>query len=97
MTALGAPLRAVGSYLWSEAALVVTAALVLAAGLGLLLALMLVAMLQHVFDPPPDALSVPWRFLLELTGAAIAATALGAWLAGRGVRRLPLGALLRER
>jgi hypothetical protein len=40
---------------------------------------------------------VPWTFLLELAGAAIAATALGAWLAGRGVRRLPLGSLLRQR
>jgi hypothetical protein len=31
---------------------------------------MLVAMLQHVFDPPPDALAVPWRYLLELAAAA---------------------------
>ena len=48
------------------------AALLLAAGLGLLLALMLVAMLQHVFDPPPDQLAVPWGYLGELAGAAVA-------------------------
>jgi hypothetical protein len=32
--------------------------LVLAAGLGWLLSLMLVAMLQHVFDPPTDHLAI---------------------------------------
>ena len=35
----------------------------LAAGLGWLLARMLVAMLTHVFDPPPDHLAIPWGFL----------------------------------
>ena len=46
-------------------------ALLLAAGLGVLLALMLVAMLQHVFDPPPDHLAIPWAYLGELAGAAL--------------------------
>ena len=45
------------AFLWSEAVLVLVAALVLAALLGWLLAEMLVAMLQHVFDPPPDHLA----------------------------------------
>ena len=27
-------------------------------------------MLQHVFDPPPDALAIPWGFLSALSGAA---------------------------
>jgi hypothetical protein len=44
-------------------------------------------MLQHVFDPPPDQLAVPWAFLLGLGGAALAALQ---------IRRLPLGAILRE-
>ena len=48
------------------------AALALAALLGWLLAEMLVAMLQHVFDPPPDRLAVPWVFLGGLGGAAVA-------------------------
>ena len=60
MAALGASLRQVAAFLWSEAALVLGAALALAALLGWLLAEMLVAMLQHVFDPPPDHLAVPW-------------------------------------
>jgi putative ABC transport system permease protein len=96
MAALGAPLRSVGAFVWSEAALVLGAGLLLAAGLGLLLAEMLVAMLQHVFDPPPDALAVPWGFLGALAGAALAGTLLAALLTVRGLRRLPLGQILRE-
>src|SRR5207244_5772738 len=65
MTAVGASLRTVRSFIRSEAAFVLAAALVLAGGLGWLLAEMLVAMLQHVFDPPPDHMAVPWRFLGE--------------------------------
>ncbi len=96
MAALGATLRSIGAFVWSEAALVLVAALLLAAGLGVLLALMLVAMLQHVFDPPPDQLAVPWAYLGELAGAALLATGLAVAAAGRRLRRLPLGRLLRE-
>jgi putative ABC transport system permease protein len=57
---------------------------------------MLVAMLQHVFDPPPDRLAVPWPFLAGLGGAAIAGCLLAAALAALQIRRLPLAAILRE-
>ena len=70
--------------------------LVLAAGLGLLLSLMLVAMLQHVFDPPPDSLAVPWRYLAELAGAALVGTVVAGAIAARSQRRISLGATLRE-
>jgi hypothetical protein len=53
-------------------------------------------MLQHVFDPPPDHLAVPWGFLGGMFGAAAVATLIAVVLAGRGLRRLPLGQLLRE-
>jgi putative ABC transport system permease protein len=96
MAALGAPLQRVAAFVWSEAALVLGAGLVLAAGLGWLLSEMLVAMLQHAFDPPPDALALPWGFLGELAGAAILTTAAAVGIAARGLRRLPLGAILRE-
>jgi putative ABC transport system permease protein len=96
MAAVGATLRSIAAFVWSEAALVLVASLVLAAGLGLLLALMLVAMLQHVFDPPPDALAVPWAYLGELAGAAVVATGVAVAIAARRLRRLPLGQLLRE-
>jgi putative ABC transport system permease protein len=96
MAAVGATLRSIGAFVWSEAALVLLAALLLAAGLGVLLALMLVAMLQHVFDPPPDQLAVPLAYLGELAGAALLATGLAVAIASRRLRRLPLGKLLRE-
>jgi putative ABC transport system permease protein len=96
MTALGASLREVGAFVWSEAMLVLGAGLVLAAGLGWLLSKMLVAMLQHVFDPPPDHLAVPWGYLLGLGGAALVGGTIATALAGRRLRRLQLGAILRE-
>jgi putative ABC transport system permease protein len=96
MAALGAPLREIGAFVWSEAALVLGAGLLLASGLGWLLSKMLVAMLQHVFDPPPDHLAIPWGFLSGLGGAALLAAILGTAAAGRGLRRLPLGSILRE-
>jgi putative ABC transport system permease protein len=64
--------------------------------LGWLLAQMLVAMLQHVFDPPPDHLAVPWGFLALMVAAAIAGAVLAGLVAARSLRRLPLGAILRE-
>lgn len=96
MAALGASLRQISAFLWSEAALVLVAGLMLAAGLGWLLAQMLVAMLQHVFDPPPDTLAIPWTYLSVLAATAIVAALVAVGLAVRGIRRLPLGEILRE-
>jgi putative ABC transport system permease protein len=96
MAAVGASLRDVAAFVRSEAVAVLGAGLVLAALLGWLLAQMLVAMLQHVFDPPPDTLAVPWGFLGLLAGAAIVGALLAAAVAARSLRRLPLGSILRE-
>ena len=96
MAALGAGLREVAAFLWTETALVLGAALALAALLGWLLAEMLIAMLQHVFDPPPDHLAVPWAFLGGLAGAAAAGFLVAVLVGMLGIRRLPLGAILRE-
>ena len=96
MAALGAPLRRIGAFLWSEAALVLGLSFVLAAGLGLLLSEMLVAMLQHVFDPPPDHLAIPWGYLGGLAAAALGASLLAIAFAGWELRRLRLGEVLRE-
>ena len=75
---------------------VALAALALAALLGWLLAEMLVAMLQHVFDPPPDHLAAPWGFLGELASASILGALLAIAAATYVVNRLPLGEILRE-
>jgi putative ABC transport system permease protein len=96
MAALGASLREIAAFLWTETALVLGAALALAALLGWLLAEMLVGMLQHVFDPPPDHLAAPWMFLGGLAAAAVAGGAIAALIAVAGIRRMPLGAILRE-
>ena len=96
MAALGARLRDIRAFGWSEAVLVLTASVLLAAGLGLLLSEMLIAMLQHAFDPPPDHLAVPWTYLVELIGAALAGTVVAAVIAARSQARMNLGAILRE-
>jgi putative ABC transport system permease protein len=96
MAAIGAPLSRISAFLWTEAAIVLTVGLALALGLGWLLSEMLVAILQHVFDPPPDALAIPWSFLAGLAGAAILATLLATALATRRIGRLRLGEILRE-
>ena len=96
MAAVGTPVREIAAFLWSEAALIVGAGALLAAGLGLLLAKMLTAMLTHVFDPPPDHLTIPWGYLGLLAAAAVVSAAVGTAVAIRSLRRLPLGAILRE-
>lgn len=96
MAAIGAPLRRIGAFVWSEAGLVLGAALLLGAGLGWLMAQMLVAMLTHVFDPPPDHLAIPWGFLAALGGAAAVSMLVASLLARRLLGRLPLGEILRE-
>jgi putative ABC transport system permease protein len=96
MAALGARLREIRAFTLSEAALVLAAGLLLAAGLGWVLSEMLIAMLQHAFDPPPDTLSVPWGYLGELIGAALIGTALAGAVAARSQNRMNLGAILRE-
>ena len=96
MSVLGASLQRAAAFLWSEAVLVLVFSLAFAALLGWLLAEMLVAMLQHVFDPPPDALTIPWGFLAGLGAAALVAAVVATALAARDLRKLPLGAVLRE-
>jgi putative ABC transport system permease protein len=96
MAAVGARLREIRAFSWSEAGLVLVASTLLAALLGWLLSEMLIAMLQHVFDPPPDHLAVPWRYLGELLGAALLGTLFAAAISWRGLERMNLGAVLRE-
>jgi putative ABC transport system permease protein len=53
MASIGSSVREISAFLWSEVAIVLAGGLALTALLGWLLAEMLVAMLQHVFDPRP--------------------------------------------
>ena len=86
LAALGAKERQLGAFLWGEGLLVLAGA---AAGGGLIgwaVAATLVAMLTGVFDPPPQALAVPWAYLLVVAAAAtlaVAAAVLGTLAAAR--------------
>jgi putative ABC transport system permease protein len=72
LLALGAKARHLGAFLWSEALIIYAVGITAGVAMGSGLAWVLVKMMTHVFDPPPDALTVPWSYLalLALTGLA---------------------------
>jgi putative ABC transport system permease protein len=96
MAALGKRPRSIARFIWTEIVLIVVVAAALASVLGWILAEMLIAMMQHAFDPPPDHLAIPWGFLGALALVVVAGAALAALVAERSVARMPLGAVLRE-
>jgi putative ABC transport system permease protein len=96
MAALGKRPREIVAFIWSELLLIVVASAALAAVLGIALAKMLVAMLQHAFDPPPDHLALPWGSFAALSAATVGGALLASLFALVAVRRLQLGAVLRE-
>jgi len=96
MAALGKKARGIARFIWTEITLIVVVAAALASVLGWILAEMLIAMMQHAFDPPPDHLAIPWGFLGALALVVVAGAALAAVVAERSVARMPLGAVLRE-
>ncbi len=96
MSAMGARLRLVAAFLWSETVVVTLTACLLAAVLGTALAVMLVTILTHIFDPAPDALALPWGFFLELAGALVAGAVAGAAAVVVSLRRTDLSRTLRE-
>ena len=61
--------------------------------LGFGVAQVLEKMLTGVFDPPPEALAVPWLYLASLLAAAIASTVLAVAAATAASRRQVLEAL----
>lgn len=74
-TALGATPRQLGSFVWSEAGLLFLGGLGGGAALGWGVARMLIDLLTHVFDPPPEGMTVPWLYLglvVVVTTSAIA-------------------------
>ena len=74
LTALGASASQLGAFLRSEAALVATAGLIFGAVTGLAVAWMLVALLSGVFDPPPEAMTIPYGYLaIVVIGVAVVA------------------------
>ncbi|MBN9218349.1 MAG: ABC transporter permease [Mesorhizobium sp.] len=72
LSAVGAKPRQLAAFLWSEGLLVVAGGIVFGLASGLMTAWMLVKLLTGVFDPPPEALSVPWTYLAIVLSLVIA-------------------------
>ena len=68
---LGAKSRQLGSFVWSEAGVILLGGLVGGYLLGWGVAHMLIKLLTHVFDPPPQQATIPWVYLAVLTVVTI--------------------------
>ena len=75
-SALGAKPRQLGGFVWGESVFVTAGGLILGTVAAVAISDMLVKVLTGVFDPPPDALAVPWTYLgtvVVLTAGAVGA------------------------
>ncbi|MFI5013880.1 MAG: FtsX-like permease family protein [Hyphomicrobiales bacterium] len=79
LAALGANAHEVRSFLWGEALILLIGGLTLGTAIGAVVAAMLVKLLGGIFDPPPDALSVPFAYLALVGAGATSATILAVW------------------
>jgi len=77
LSALGAKRRHLEAFMWSEAVTILLGGGIVGICLGWLVAFTLVKVLAGVFDPPPEALTVPWNYLLLICISAVALTAAG--------------------
>jgi putative ABC transport system permease protein len=77
LSALGAKRRHLAAFMWAEALTILIGGGIVGICLGWLVAFVLVKVLAGVFDPPPEALAVPWHYLLFLCASAVALTAVG--------------------
>jgi putative ABC transport system permease protein len=82
-SALGAKSRQLGGFVWGESLFVTTGGLILGTIAAVGIANMLVKVLSGVFDPPPDALTVPWTYL----GAVVVLTVGAVGVAGSVILR----------
>lgn len=76
LAALGARPSQLGAFLWSEGLLILIGGGVIGIATGFGVAYMLVRVLTGVFDPPPEAVAVPWIYLGMLLAAALVSTVL---------------------
>lgn len=74
LRALGARPRHIRAFVWSEALLVLAGGLFLGTLLGFGVAQVLVNVLKHVFDPPPEHLIIPFVYLGAVLATAIVST-----------------------
>lgn len=93
LAALGAKSNQLGSFLWSEGLLILVGGAVMGVLLGFGVAQMLVKILTGVFDPAPEAMSVPWLYLVLLVVAGVVSTILAVSGAQLASRRSVVGSL----
>lgn len=93
LTALGAKASQVGAFLWSEGLFIVATGTLLGTATGFAIAKTLVAILAGAFDPPPEALVVPWLYLGATAATALACATLAILLMRRLAARPDLEAL----
>jgi putative ABC transport system permease protein len=96
LVALGAKRRQVGTFLCSEAAVMLGVGVPGGVLIGLVVAEMLVKLLGGVFDPPPQSLVLPWAYLGVLLAAGVGSAAAAVGLAGRLALRGDPAALRRD-
>jgi putative ABC transport system permease protein len=75
----GAKSKQLGAFVWSEGLTVLCIGLITGLLSGVALAGLLVLMLTHIFDPPPDVLQVPWFYLILLLLAMILSTVIAVY------------------
>jgi len=75
---------------WGESVFVTGGGLLLGAVIAVAISRMLVKVLTGVFDPPPDALAVPWGYLIGVAAIVIGTVATAGALALRALRRPPI-------
>jgi len=93
LIAIGAKVGQIGAFLWSEALLMLILGMTIGAFLGVGVAQVLVKMLTGVFDPPPEALAIPWGYLILLGVAAVISTVVAVYGVRAYSRRQVMGAL----
>jgi putative ABC transport system permease protein len=91
--ALGATRRQLRSFIQAEAAVLIICSLAAGAILSWVMSQMLVSTLSGVFDPPPSALSVPWRYLAVTAITVVLAIGAVSATTARLARRSPLTVL----
>jgi putative ABC transport system permease protein len=84
---LGAKTRHLGAFVWSEGLIIMLGGALLGFTAGLGLAELLVRMLTHVFDPPPEGLVMPWAYFALLGIALVIATVVAVRSAVTATRR----------
>jgi putative ABC transport system permease protein len=96
LRALGLRGRSLRTLVLGEAGLAAVISLLVGTGIGLLMALMSVQILQSVFTIPPRSIAVPLAELGLLAGATLLLSVLASVVAASMLRRAPLVELLRE-